>query len=83
MNFRWKLQDFKNNSLKMRGCINKFSVRGNLSLNLHFNIIILRNFHYVRIGLSKLVDWLQSLKQLFINVSFDILVASLTLMALS
>ena len=29
-----------------------------------------------------LLDWLQSLKQLFINVSYHILVASLTLMAL-
>ena len=29
------------------------------------------------------VDWLQSLKQFFINVSYHILVASLTLMALS
>ena len=29
-----------------------------------------------------LVDWPQSLKQFFINVSFHILVASLTLMAL-
>ena len=28
------------------------------------------------------VDWLQSLKQLIINVSYQILVASLTLMAL-
>ena len=28
------------------------------------------------------VDWLQSLKQFFINVSYHILVASLTLMAL-
>ena len=29
------------------------------------------------------VDWLQSLKQFFISVSYHILVASLTLMALS
>ena len=29
------------------------------------------------------LDWLQSLKQIFINVSYNILVASLTLMALS
>ena len=29
------------------------------------------------------VDWLQSLKQFFINVSYHILVASLTLMALT
>ena len=29
-----------------------------------------------------LLDWLQSLKQFFINVSYHILVASLTLMAL-
>ena len=29
-----------------------------------------------------MVDWLQSLKQFFINVSYHILVASLTLMAL-
>ena len=28
------------------------------------------------------IDWLQSLKQFFINVSYHILVASLTLMAL-
>ena len=28
------------------------------------------------------LDWLQSLKQFFINVSYNILVASLTLMAL-
>ena len=28
------------------------------------------------------LDWLQSLKQFFINVSYHILVASLTLMAL-
>ena len=31
---------------------------------------------------SKRLDWLQSLKQFFINVSYHILVASLTLMAL-
>ena len=36
-----------------------------------------------KVGLSgPMVDWLQSLKQFFINVSYDILVASLTLMAL-
>ena len=29
-----------------------------------------------------MLDWLQSLKQFFINVSYHILVASLTLMAL-
>ena len=33
-------------------------------------------------GVSEEVDWLQSLKQFFINVSYHILVASLTLMAL-
>ena len=31
---------------------------------------------------SLVLDWLQSLEQLFINVSYHILVASLTLMAL-
>ena len=31
---------------------------------------------------SHLLDWLQSLKQFFINVSYHILVAILTLMAL-
>ena len=31
--------------------------------------------------ISKSVDWLQSLKQFFINVSYHRLVASLTLMA--
>ena len=31
---------------------------------------------------GEFVDWLQSLKQFFISVSFHILVASLTLMAL-
>ena len=36
----------------------------------------------VRIGFTVAVDWLQSLKQFFINVSYHILVASLTLMAL-
>ena len=32
--------------------------------------------------LHEVLDWLQSLKQFVINVSYDILVASLTLMAL-
>ena len=34
------------------------------------------------VGIPKFVDWLQSLKQYFINLSYHILVASLTLMAL-
>ena len=33
-------------------------------------------------GSVKILDWLQSLKQFFINVSYHILVANLTLMAL-
>ena len=33
-------------------------------------------------SIAKLVEWLQSLKQCFKNVSYNILVASLTLMAL-
>ena len=32
---------------------------------------------------ASMVDWLQSLKQIFTNVSYHILVVSLTLMALS
>ena len=32
---------------------------------------------------GKQLDWLKSFKQFFINVSYNILVASLTLMALS
>ena len=32
--------------------------------------------------IEETLDWLQSLKQFFINVSYDIFVASLTLMAL-
>ena len=41
------------------------------------------NSSFKKIGLSgPMVDWLQSLKQFFINVSYSILVASLTLMAL-
>ena len=35
---------------------------------------------FCKLGLK--LDWLQTLKQLFINVSYHILVASLTLMAL-
>ena len=38
--------------------------------------------HFTKIE-DKKVDWLQSLKQFFINVSYHILVASLTLMAQS
>ena len=38
------------------------------------------NTDYYTTGLT--IDWLQSLKQFFINVSYHILVASLTLMAL-
>ena len=34
------------------------------------------------VGTVSSIDWLQSLKQFFINVSYHILVASLTLMAL-
>ena len=34
------------------------------------------------IRISQNIDWLQTLKQLFTNVSYHILVASLTLMAL-
>ena len=45
------------------------------------------NFYEVKAGLSFVqiqcnLDWLQSLKQFFINVPYHILVASLTLMAL-
>ena len=44
-------------------------------------------FSFLAIVTAKLkylhVDWLQSLKQLVMNVSYHILVASLTLMALS
>ena len=32
---------------------------------------------------NDIIDWLQSLKQFYINASYHILVASLTLMALS
>ena len=41
--------------------------------------------HYVlvfRYNVGPIIDWLQSLKQFFINVSYHVLVASLTLMAL-
>ena len=39
--------------------------------------------HLFQIGsVVYLIDWLQSLKQFFINVSFHILIGSLTLMAL-
>ena len=41
--------------------------------------------HYQKVRdviIRSYVDWLQSLKQFFINVSYHILVASLTLMAL-
>ena len=36
----------------------------------------------ITVSIQCWVDWLQSLKQFFINVSYNILVASLTLMAL-
>ena len=48
----------------------------------------LQNILQIRFNLEILtcdpliLDWLQSLKQFFINVSYQILVASLTLMAL-
>ena len=52
------------------------------SLQLNDNVSIhLMNLEYVTLVLTDL-DWLQSLKQFFINVSYHILVASLTLMAL-
>ena len=40
-------------------------------------------YSYVSHQADLLLDWLQSLKQFLINVSYHILVASLTLMALS
>ena len=41
----------------------------------------LRRFHILYLS-HGCIDWLQSLKQVFINVSYHILLASLTLMAL-
>ena len=51
----------------------------------HYNSI--KNYPALKITMLRQsrhcsVDWLQSLKQFFINVSYQILVASLTLMAL-
>ena len=43
---------------------------------------ILFKFRTSRKNIPTPLDWLQSLKQFFINVSYHILVASLTLMAL-
>ena len=43
------------------------------------NIFIAQNLFY---RVVQLLDWLQSLKQFFIKVSYHILVASLTMMAL-
>ena len=44
--------------------------------------IVSRPIKFPTFTFWKEVDWLQSLKQFFINVSYHILVASLTLMAL-
>ena len=38
--------------------------------------------HEILLRIPYALDWLQALKQFFINVSYHILVASLTLMAL-
>ena len=48
----------------------------------HYNNILMGHY-FASICLSKgMLDWLQSLKQFFINVLYHILVASLTPMAL-
>ena len=62
---------------------------GYLHLENFYKLISILNMYVVFLihGSSALftggVDWLQFLKQFFINVSYHILVASLTLMALS
>ena len=52
-----------------------------------FSSLLLKNDKHIEELHSALkrsnIDWLQALKQFFINVSYHILVASLTLMALS
>ena len=58
------------------------SLRDLINMGNHFiepNVRGEGNDHY---HWTKMLDWLQSLKQFFINVSYHILVASLTLMAL-
>ena len=46
-------------------------------------ILIFASFGLKTLSVTRYnIDWLQSLKQFFINVSYHILVASLTLMAL-
>ena len=52
---------------------------------MHYVIITVRDsflLEYFHFNVECNVDWRQSLKQIFINVSYYILVASLTLMAL-
>ena len=50
----------------------------NGALNIHKMIHIMPSLNWV----AMFLEWLQSLKQFFINVSYHFLVASLTLMAL-
>ena len=50
--------------------------RSRKDIRYFFNKLFISNIDH------KELDWLQSLKQFFINVSYHILVASLTLMAL-
>ena len=49
---------------------------------LHFVIVVFPNHTHLLFLTLRDLDRLQSLKQFFINVSYHILVASLTLMAL-
>ena len=52
-------------------------------VTLHCLPMSMSNKKVVRLKVRFDLDWLQSLKQFFINVSYHILVASLTLVALS
>ena len=52
------------------------------SLHLHPYLVSVRREGFGKTSQMYRLDWLQSLKQFFINVSYHIFVASLTLMAL-
>ena len=59
-------------------------IRPNILSGLIWVQTVFRGYQRQRVNCNIAVelDWLQSLKQFFINVSYHILVASLTLMAL-
>ena len=78
-------------SLHPHTCIHTINMNNSFPTNIHLNIHRLFRQKANQIHVKGKVptnnariynlDWLQSLKQFFINVSYHILVASLTLMA--